>query len=343
MATATVTVRSAGGSVPNVLVELFSVPADFRAQLPVRDREQLTELKRIQRLGSAVTDARGWVGIDYGTDTRGDSRREAASYNLWLLVSAYSQDGGPTIAYQDQDVRMAAAPVEQFAVFLPAEAVRQPASPESSGAATAEALLATRAGLLAVTSAVRDAVRAQLGQRTAVGEAFRTGIAPHLIAEISTVERGADGTALDADFVAPDASARERAEARIAEAMRTRFAAGAPEPLVLHGRVTLTDTQAQAIRHQHTVDPATNTVELSVPALDEALRGGAPVTSGDRPAAASVSRARLSITIACRRPRLRYVLRAARPTVERLTAVRTAARVRAIRLAGIQARSPERS
>ena len=290
MATASVMVRSAGGPVPNVLVELFSVPAEFRAQLPVRDREKLLELKTIQRLGSAVTDARGWAGIDYGTDARGDSRGEAPAYNLWLLVSASSEDGEPAIAYQARDVRVAAAPVEQFAVFLPAEAVPPPASPESSGAASAEALLATRAGLLKVTSAMRGAVRAQLGQRTEVGEAFRTGIAPHLIAEISTVERGADGTALDADYVAPDASARERAEARIAEALWTRFAQGAPESLVLHGRVSLTDSQAQAIRQQHTVDPATNTVELSVAALDEVLRGGAPVTSGDRPAVASVSR-----------------------------------------------------
>ena len=62
MATASVMVRSAGGPVPNVLVELFSVPAGFRAQLPVRDREKLLELKRIQRLGSAVTDAEGWAG-----------------------------------------------------------------------------------------------------------------------------------------------------------------------------------------------------------------------------------------------------------------------------------------
>ena len=241
-------------------------------------------------MGRRLPTLRAGPGIDYGTDARIDGRREAPSCNLWLLVSAHSDDGGPAIVYQARDVRVAAAQVEQFDVFLPAEAVPRPVSAQSSGAANAEALLATRKGLLKVTSAVRDTVRAELAQRTAVGEAFRTGIARYLTAEISTVARGKDDIALDADYVATDASVRERAEARIAEALRTRFAAGAPEPLVLHGRVSLTDVQAQAIRQQHIAGQATNTVELTVAALDEVLRGGASLTSGDRPAAASVSR-----------------------------------------------------
>lgn len=291
MATATVRVRSAGSPVPDVLVELFSVPADFRSQLAVRDRQQLAALKGIRRLGSAMTDPRGQAVIDYDLGASASSDREGSSCNLWLLVSASSAGSGPVIVYQDQDVRVAAAPAEEFAVLVPADAVPRPASPGPFGTAAAEQVLATSTGLQEVTSAVRGAVRARLGQQTAVGATFRTEIAPHLIAEISTVPRGADGTALDPDYVAPDAAVRQQAEARIADAVRTRFSAAAPQPLVLHGRVTLTDAQAQAIRQQYAVDPATNTVGLSISALDEVLRGGAPVSSGDRAAAASVARA----------------------------------------------------
>ena len=102
MATAIAVVRSARGRVADVLIELFSVPADFQSQLPVADRAQLASLK-IQRLGSGISDADGSVRIEYGESAGGGAADR--SYNLWLIALAVTEAGAPVIAYQESEVR----------------------------------------------------------------------------------------------------------------------------------------------------------------------------------------------------------------------------------------------
>jgi hypothetical protein len=108
MAIAIVEVRSARGPAGDVLIELFSVPANFQPQLPVGDRAQLATL-RIERLGSVISDAHGSARISYG----GCAAERFC--NLWLIASTVPEAGTPVIGYQEHDVRVGAAQVEHFA------------------------------------------------------------------------------------------------------------------------------------------------------------------------------------------------------------------------------------
>jgi hypothetical protein len=280
MATALVMARSARGRVADVLIELFSVPVDFQSQLPVEDRAQLATLK-IERLGSAISDADGSASIDYAAER---------SCNLWLIASTVPEVGTPVIAYQERDVRVGAAPVEHFVVAIAADGVARSSSEVASAAATADTVIAARGDERRVADALRDAARTAFAERSAVRRSFRTDVAPHLVREISTVVRGADGEALDADYVEPTASVREHAEARMQEALRARFEAGAVAPLVLNGRVSLTDAQLAAIRQGQNVDATTDSVEIGLAELDAILRGDAAAASTGQLADATMSR-----------------------------------------------------
>jgi hypothetical protein len=285
MATALVMARSARGRVADVLIELFSVPADFQSQLPVEDRTQLASLK-IERLGSAVSEPDGSARIDYDPGGRASER----SYNLWLIASTVPEVGAPVIAYQERDVRMGAAPVEHFVVTIAADGAGQGSSDVASAEATAVTMLAARGGERLVADALRDAARTAFVERSAVRGSFRTDVAPDLVREISTVVRGTDGQALDADFVEPTASVREHAEARMQEALRGRFEAGAAAPLVLNGRLSLTDAQVADIRQAHNVDATTDSVEIGLVELDAILRGDTAAASSGQLDEATMSR-----------------------------------------------------
>jgi hypothetical protein len=283
MAIAIVGVRSARGPVADVLIELFSVPADFQSQLPVGDRAELATL-RIERLGSAISDARGSAQIDYGV---GAAER---FYNLWLIASTVPEAGAPVIQYQERDVRVGAAQLEHFIVTIAADGVaRRSRGVESAGAAT-DTVLAARADQRQVAAALREVTIAAFAERSSVRRSFRTEVAPHLAREISTVVRGTDGEALDADYVEPAASVQEHAEARMKEALHSRFEAGAAAPFVLNGRLSLTDFQLAAIREGHAVDTSTNSVEIPVADLDVILRGDAATASMGQLGDATMSR-----------------------------------------------------
>ena len=287
MATAMAVVRSAYGPTADVLIELFSVPADFQSQLPVGDRAQLATLE-IERLGSAISDADGRVRIDYGA---GAARRLAERpHNLWLIASKVPEASTPVIAHQEREVRVGAAPVEHFVVTIPADGPGRRSPNVASADVTADSVLAVRADQRRVAGALRDATRTAFTERSAVRLSFRTDVAPHLIREISTVVRGPNGEVFDADYVEPTASVRAAAEARLKEALRARFEAGAAAPLVLNGRLSLTDAQLAAIQHGRTVDPTTNSVEISVAELDAILRGDAAAASMGQLGDATMSR-----------------------------------------------------
>jgi hypothetical protein len=283
MAMAIVGVRSARGSVADVLIELFSVPADFQSQLPVGDRTQLATLK-IERLGSAISDAHGGARIDYGG---GAAERFC---NLWLIASTVAEAGTPVIAYQERDVRVGAAQVEHFVVTIEDGGAARRSRDSGSADAAKDTVLAARADERRVAAALRETNRAAFAERRAVRQSFRTDVAPHLVREISTVVRDMDGKALDADYVEPTASVQEHAEARLMETLRTRFEAHAEAPFVLNGRLSLTDAQLAAIRQGRTVDATTNSVKIGLAELDVILRGDAAAASMGKLGNATMSR-----------------------------------------------------
>jgi hypothetical protein len=242
--------RSARGRAAEVLVEVFSVPDDFQRHLPLGTRLKLGELG-VLRLGSALTDARGEFRIEFGVTEAREAGREKP-VNLWLIGSVTGKEGATKLVHQEPDVRRHAGHVESFIVVVPEADLPAPPQPEPrvSGDDVRRDFKVAQER----TAAFTDASKPTYVRRASTRKSFAKHVAPGLLAEISTVSRDRDGKPVDPDYVSPGAPLREQLDLRMTEALRGRFENDAPDPLVMPGRISLTDEQLAKAKEQGAVD-----------------------------------------------------------------------------------------
>ncbi len=260
--------RSAQGRVAEVLVEVFSVQDDFQRHLPLTNRLKLSDLG-VVRLGSAITDARGEFRIEFGApDVREASREKPL--NLWLIGSLNGKEGAAKLIHQEPDVRRHAGQVESFIVTVPdgdLPSAPRPEPPPTGDAVRREAKLRR-----ALTAAYADAVKPDYASRTARARTFATDVAPGLLAEISTVSRDDTGKPIDPDYVKAGDSVRDHAHQRMIDVVRDRFQETAETPLLMPGKISLTDAQLAQIRAAaDTVDDDNERLEIAQEKLQQVL------------------------------------------------------------------------
>lgn len=248
MAIANGEVRSARGKASGILIEVFAVPGDFQRHLPIKDRKSLSDLSPT-RLGSALTDNGGRFSIEYAHPDEREQRLFSArgTINLWLVASAAGKDKQLAIIHQEPDVRRRSGLVETFTILLDAEALPPTTTRPAPGAnvITPAKLTVNLEARAALSDHLFDLSKITRAKQATVRKAFRDDIAPHLAQELSTVADSEDD--IDPDFVRAGISVRRHAETRIKSAVEASFSVNASEPMVLSGRVSLTDAQMERI------------------------------------------------------------------------------------------------
>ena len=288
--------QSKRGRVSGLMIELFSVPADFGAHLPIEARGKLSDLV-VARLGSAIGNSEGFK-IEYGQT--GNLQRVAAdnAVNLWLIASSYGADGVLKLVYQEPEVRLKAGEVESFVVNVPETDPSGPSTnePPSKPEDIERGQLARRE----LTGAFVKASQLTYADRAGRRQSFQDSVAGGLLADLSTVVRGPDGSAQDEDYLEPGAPVRAAAESRIKADLEKRFQVDAPNPLELQGRLSLTAAQVDAIRQRGTLNTVDGTYEIAEEDVHTILsEGGGGLNPGL--GQASLARAEVVQTI-CRPP-----------------------------------------
>ena len=248
MAVVTGEIRGPGRRLRGVLIEVFSVPIEFQNRLPLRSRDQVTD-DRIQRLGSTLTDDRGHFQLEYGS-TNGRGRwgfSNGHSTNLWLMASAYGPNHTLDIVYQDPGVRRKAGLTETYGIVLGNDDLSNGNGDDVTTPVTPAEVADNLEDESALGAVLQLQSKQVLVQRSQVRTDFRTVIAPKLRRELSSVVVDDQGAPIDPDFVSPSESVLSKAGQRMATAVNETFSSDASEPMLLAGRVLLTDAQLEQV------------------------------------------------------------------------------------------------
>lgn len=240
----------------DVLIEAFDTERSFQGCLPIAKREEISS-HNLFRLGSTTTNGNGEFEISYENKPLTKWSKKPRNINLWIVVSACTEDCGDLqIVYQDNVVRMRAGRIEHYAICLPDDYADISNNYNNQ---------------LQVDEANLKVVKDKFARKLVITKEFEKDVAPKIRKELSLVEFDDNGKSLDADYVKPGESVRSKAEKRMLTVMAKDFDVDSEKKMALSGRVSLTSEQLIKLESIQDIEMNDDTITIDEDVLFKVL------------------------------------------------------------------------